>query len=98
MSTPLSRRDMLRNAAAGAAALVLPDMLTARANGGPAARPADPDRERLLVWTAALRNGGLARGAIPIGGSAVRVGELAAGTPYKPSTLEAYLRAGGRPS
>ena len=97
MSTPLSRRDLLRNAVAGAAALVLPGMLTARANGGPAARPADPDRERLLAWTAALRNGGLARAAVPIGGSAVRVGELAAGTPYEPSTLEAYLRGGGSP-
>jgi len=98
MSAPLSRRDMLRNAAAGAAALILPGALAARANGGPAARPADPDLERLLAWTAALRAGGLARAASPIGGSAVRVGELAAGTPYEPSTLEAYLRAGGSPS
>ena len=98
MSTPLTRRAMLRNAAAGAAALVLPGMLTGRANRGAAARPADPDCERLLAWTAALRNGGLARAAGSIGGSAVRVGELAAGTPYEPSTLEAYLRAGGSPS
>ena len=98
MRTPLTRRAMLRNAAAGAVALVLPGMLTARANRGAAASPADPDRERLLAWTAALRNGGLARAAAPIGGSAVRVGELAAGTPYEPSTLEAYLRAGGSPS
>jgi hypothetical protein len=73
-------------------------MLAARGNGGPAARPAGPDRERFLAWTAALRSGGLARAAVPIGGSAVRVGELAAGTPYEPSTLEAYLRAGGSPS
>ena len=97
MSPSLTRRDMLRNAAAAAAAMVLPGMLTARARGGPAARPSDPDRDRLLAWTAALRNAGLARAAIPIGGSAIRVGELAAGTPYEPSTLEAYLRAGGSP-
>jgi hypothetical protein len=89
---------MLRAAAAGAAALVLPRVLTARAHGEPAERHADPDRERLLAWTAALRNGGLARAAVPLGGSAVRVGELAAGTPYEASTLEAYLRAGGSPS
>ena len=98
MSTPLSRRDMLRTAAAGAAALILPGMVAARARGGPAARTADPDLERLLAWTAVLRNGGLARAASPIGASAARVGELAAGTPYEPSTLEAYLRAGGNPS
>jgi hypothetical protein len=98
MSTPLSRRDMLRTAAAGAAALILPGMVAARARGGPAARTADPDLDRLLAWTAVLRNGGLARAASPIGASAARVGELAAGTPYEPSTLEAYLRAGGSPS
>ena len=98
MSPPLTRRDMLRNATAGAVALFLPGMRTLRANGGPAARPADPDLERLLAWTAALRSGGFTRTASPIGRSAVRVGELAAGTPYQPSTLEAYLRAGGSPS
>jgi len=98
MSTLLTRRDMLRTAAAGAAALILPGMLTSRADGGPAARPADPDFERLLAWTAALRDRGLGRAASPIGASAVRVGELAAGTPYEPSMLEAYLRAGGSPS
>jgi N-acetylmuramoyl-L-alanine amidase-like protein len=98
MSPPLSRRDMLRNAAAGAAALILPGMLAARPNGEPAARPADPDLERLLEWTAALRDAGLSSAVSPLGRSAVRVGELAAGTPYEPSTLEAYLRAGGSPS
>jgi N-acetylmuramoyl-L-alanine amidase-like protein len=97
MRPSLTRRDMLRNAAAAAAAIVLPGMLTARASGGPAARSPDPDRERLLAWTAALRNGGLARATIPLGGSAARVGELAAGTPYEAATLEAYLRAGGSP-
>jgi hypothetical protein len=98
MSTPLTRRDMLRTAAAGAAALILPGMLTARADGGPSARPEDPGLKRLLAWTAALRDGGLARATSPIGASAIRVGELAAGTLYEPSTLEAYLREGGSPS
>ena len=97
MSPSLTRRDMLRNAAAAAAAIVLPGALTAQASGQAVVRSADPDGERLLAWTTALRNGGLARAAIPIGGSAIRVGELAAGTPYEPATLEAYLRAGGSP-
>jgi len=98
MSTALTRRDLLRNAAAGAAGLILLGMRTARANGVAAPRPSSPDLERLLAWTAALRSGGLARAASPLGKSAARVGELAAGTPYEPSTLEAYLRAGGSPS
>jgi hypothetical protein len=58
----------------------------------------DPDRARLAAWTAALRAEGLCRRAAPLGPAAARVGELAAGTPYEPSTLEAYLRAGGSPS
>ena len=59
--------------------------------------PADPDRRRLAAWTAALRAEGLAARAAPLGRAAVRVGELAAGTPYVAQTLEAYLRAGGSP-
>ena len=58
MSPSLTRRDMLRNAAAAAAAIILPGVLTARANEGPTASWVDPDRDRLLAWTAALRNGG----------------------------------------
>jgi hypothetical protein len=99
MSAPLSRRDMLRHAAAGAAALFLPGTLAAcddddRSRDG----EPGPDMERLLEWTAALRHTGLSSAESPLGRSAVRVGELAAGTPYKPSTLEAYLRAGGSPT
>ena len=33
-----------------------------------------------------------------LGSRAVRVGELAVGSPYKPFTLEAYLKAGGDPA
>ena len=93
MSLPLSRRDLLRQAAACAAALALPHAL------GPArqARPIDPDHARLAAWAAALRAERLARREAPLGPGAARVGELAAGTPYVPSTLEAYLRAGGSP-
>jgi hypothetical protein len=98
MSAPLSRRDMLRHAAAGAAALLLPGTLAACDDGPPGKGRPDPDLQRLLAWTAAVRNARLARAGSPLGRSAVRVGELAAGTPYKPSTLEAYLRAGGSPS
>jgi hypothetical protein len=54
----------------------------------------DPDHERLAAWTAALRTEGLARPEIPLGRDAVRVGELARGTPYVPQTLEAYLQPG----
>ncbi len=98
MTAPLSRRDMLRHAAAGAAALLLPGQLTACDDAAPGDRKPDLDFERLIGWTTALRNAGLAGAASPLGRSAVRVGELATGTPYKPSTLEAYLRAGGSPS
>jgi hypothetical protein len=57
----------------------------------------DPGRRRLEQWVAALRSERLATPAAPLGGAAVRVGRLAAGTPYQPGTLEAYLREGGSP-
>lgn len=90
MTPPLSRRDLLRTTAAAAAALLLPGPLSACASG-------DPDQDRLAAWTAALRAAGLAGARKPLGRAAARVGELAAGTPYQPGTLEAYLRAGGDP-
>ena len=92
MHTPLSRRDLLRNAALTAAALVLPAPLMACAQ---AELPTDPDRRRLAAWAGTLRAEGLSRPDAPLGLAATRVGELAAGTPYVPATLEAYLRAGG---
>ena len=87
MSLPLSRRALLKNAAAVAAALALPPRLAACAGR-------DPDRARLADWAGVLRAAGLAGPPIPLGRAAIRVGELAAGTPYEPQTLEAYLRAG----
>jgi len=98
MSAQLSRRDLLRHAAAGAAALLLPGTLAACDSDRSGDGERDPDLARLLRWAAALRDTGLSSAVSPLGRSAVRVGELAAGTPYKPSTLEAYLRAGGSPS
>ncbi|MFL5576839.1 MAG: N-acetylmuramoyl-L-alanine amidase-like domain-containing protein [Gemmatimonadaceae bacterium] len=97
MNTPLTRRELLRSAAAVAAALTLPAPLAAAARRA-SARSGDADRARLAAWTAALRAEGLARGAPPLGRAAVRVGELAVGTPYEAFALEAYLRAGGSPS
>ncbi|MDX2121094.1 MAG: DUF1460 domain-containing protein [Gemmatimonadota bacterium] len=58
---------------------------------------ADPDLARLTDWVARLRAEGLASAGTATGRGAARVGELAAGTPYEPGTLEAYLRAGGDP-
>lgn len=79
----LSRRDLLQGVAACAA---WPWLRT----------QADADRARLAAWTSALRqSSGSPRS---IGGDAVRVGELAAGSPYEAFTLEAYLRAGGSPA
>ena len=105
--TSIPRRDLLRNAALAAAALALrvplsgcrPDAGSAsRTERLAATRPDDPDRSRLTDWTTTLRAEDLARPEVPLGRSAVRVGELAAGSPYEPFTLEAYLRAGGSPS
>ena len=58
----------------------------------------DPDRARLANWSGALRRERLARSDTAPGRAATRVGELAAGTPYEPATLEAYLRSGGDPT
>jgi Protein of unknown function (DUF1460) len=93
MTTPhesLSRREILRTAAFGAATLMLPARLFE-------CKRADPDLERLTRWVEVLRAEGLARQGVPLGRGAVRVGELAAGTPYLPDTLEEYLRNGGSP-
>ena len=105
--TPLPRRDLLRTATLAAAALMLRSPLAAceresprvpRTERSAASPPADPDAVRLRDWTATLRARGLSGPGAPLGRSATRVGELAAGTPYEASTLEAYLRAGGSPS
>ena len=97
---PFTRREFCRTAAA-LAALLLPAPLAARLHAirslDPTPQPT-PDEERLAEWTTALRSAGLARHELPIGRAAVAVGEKAGGTPYRPGTLEAYLRAGGTPA
>ena len=91
MSAPVSRRTLL---ATGAAAL-LASLLPRRLLSGLAR---NPDQTRLIDWTRTLRAEGLCRTAEPLGRAAVRVGELAAGTPYVARTLEEYLEGGGRAS
>ena len=96
MDDRLSRRDLIRGLCAGALAAGLPAPLAAlesQARGG----LGEDDRRRLRDWARSLRAEGLARDNLPLGTSAVRVGELAAGSPYEPFTLEAYLKAGGSP-
>jgi hypothetical protein len=66
-------------------------------DAGAKSRFADPDHERLTIWVNALRSERLAEPKVALGRAAVRVGELAVGTPYEAFALEAYLRAGGDP-
>ncbi len=86
----LSRRELLRTGALGAAALILPSKLAA-------CKRSNPDLERLIKWVETLRAEGLGKPGVALGRAAVRVGELAAGSPYVPYTLEEYLRNGGSP-
>src|SRR5918999_606830 len=96
LQPPVSRRALLRQVAAAAAALSLPAPLVAcmQDRRDPMA---DPDHRRLARWADVLRQERLARADAPFGKAAVRVGELACGSPYRPYTLEAYLKAGGTP-
>ena len=104
VNDPLSRRDVLRAAAASAAVLAIPLPLfgcvpDSRSENRAALDPSlDEDRARLTSWTAKLRAEQLTRADVSAGRSATRVGELAVGTPYVAFTLEEYLRAGGDPT
>jgi cell wall-associated NlpC family hydrolase len=101
LSNPLTRREFC-SIGAGIAALILPGPLVTRLRATQSAaqdaRYPTPDEERLAAWTTAIRAAGLARHERPIGRAAVGVAEQAEGTPYRPGTLEAYLRAGGTPA
>jgi hypothetical protein len=90
MTPPLSRRALLQRAALAAAALGLPRPLSGWTM-------TDPDRDRLAEWSATLRRERLCRSDVPLGRAAIRVGELATGTPYEPHTLDAYFGQGGDP-
>jgi hypothetical protein len=112
MSLMISRREALRRGLATAAALALPVPLGACADAEPEAGPEappidpvaggpdDPDEIRLHEWVSAVRESGRADPEIPVGITAIAVGELAVGarTPYKAFTLEEYLKAGGDPA
>lgn len=98
MNAPIARRQLLRNAALAAAALGLPRSLIACVPAGYGAPASSPDLGRLARWVAALRSGAPDTATAPLGHAAVRVGELAAGSPYQAQTLEAYLVAGGSPA
>lgn len=86
---------MLARAASATAALALPfplfadDLFDA---------PTAEDATRLRAWAVALRSVGMNRHSLPLGPRAIKVGELAIGTPYVPNTLEAYIKAGGDPT
>jgi hypothetical protein len=79
----LTRRALLKYGTMLAGAISLPGF-----------RWSDPDQERLRDWSARLRIEGLAGAQRPAGSAVVRVGELAAGSPYLPGTLETYLASG----
>ena len=106
-----TRRDLLRHAATAAAVLALPFPLSACARQDAAIEsaatdqppPAPPagavtDDERLALWVATLRSEGLADPETSLSRAAIRVGELAAGTPYVAGALDAYIKAGGDPA
>jgi hypothetical protein len=100
MGDNLTRRELLRNTALGAAALMLPGNLTGCRSGTSQELTgrSSPDLRRLAAWTSTLRAEKLTHADAPLGRGAARVGELARGTPYLPYTLEAYLGSGGNPA
>lgn len=95
MQTNLTRRDLVIRAiaAVGTAAFPLRAMAQDIFDTG-----LDGDASRLTAWSAALRSQGMHRRTLPLGPRAIKVGELAIGTPYVPNTLEAYIAAGGDPT
>ncbi len=102
MNNSISRRDLLKRLGIGAAALALPFPLAAdpfRSSSENLLRRLfdDTDEERLAEWSASVRNQARMAGAMTTGLRAVRVGELAVGTPYEAFTLEAYIKEGGSP-
>jgi len=94
MHSPQSRRAMLGQLTTLSAALAMRSPLAALF----ASSTLDPDHERLASWAGTLRAERLTDPNVPLGRAAVRVGELARGTPYEAYTLEAYLRSGADPT
>ncbi len=89
----LSRRGLLQWGGSAAALAMIPGPLAAltRLNW-------NPDEVRLAEWVAALRSEGFDASGNAFGKTVIRAAELAIGTPYEASTLEAYLAAGGSPA
>lgn len=101
MSGDISRRALLKSAAASALVFALPAALggcRAPRTEERVAPESSEDLTRLRNWSAQLRADGLTAKTIPIGPASTRVGELAMGTPYKAFTLEEYIKAGGDPT
>ena len=96
MTNPISRREMLVKSAGSAAAFAFPLSLLESLSVAVDA-PSSADELRLRTWATALRSIGMNRRSTPVGPRAIKVGELAIGTPYEPYTLEAYIKAGGDP-
>lgn len=101
MNSSISRRDLLKRLGIGAAALALPFPLAAHPFHSSRENllriVGDTDKERLAEWSASVRDQARMLGAMTPGLRAVRVGELAVGTPYEAFTLEAYIKEGGSP-
>ena len=101
MTNPLSRREVLKALGLGAASLALPQPLSAHAHIVErlfAHDRDDTDQSRLTEWTSNIRSQVRQLGPMTTATRAVRIGELALGTPYEAFTLEAYIKAGGDPS
>jgi hypothetical protein len=87
----ITRRELLRNTAVAASAFaVIPFSFFTGA--------ADDDQARLTEWAGTIHRHVLSCRGHPFGESVVRVGELAAGSPYEAFALEAYIKAGGDPT
>lgn len=86
---------MLARVAGATAAIAFPFPLIA---GESLDAPTTEDATRLRAWAIGLRSLGMNRRSMPLGPRAIKVGELAIGTPYQPNTLEAYIKAGGDPT
>ncbi len=104
MTNPLTRRELLRALGLGAAAIALPSSLFAATMENPiierlliAREEDDTDQTRLSEWTSTVRAQSRQLGPLTTGTRAVRVGELAVGTPYEAFSLEAYIKSGGNP-
>lgn len=88
----LTRRELLLRTGVLAALAAMPQPLAALPR-----RRVDPDEGRFADWVATLRSERHADGGPAFGCSVIRAAELAIGTPYEASTLEAYLATGGSP-